>query len=257
MRISIKSPEEMDAMRVAGRITAEALAAVCAAVRAGISTAELDQIARDELKRRGALAACLGYPGRGGPFPGHICASINDEVVHGIPSKDRILAEGDVVSLDLVGLVNGFMGDATRTVSVGPVKDEHVARLLEGTERALAEGIAQALPGNRVGDISAAVEACAGRFQLGVVRELVGHGIGREMHEGPSIPNHGRPHAGPLLRAGMTLAIEPMLLLGKEKLLFDADGWTVRTADGSWAAHFEHTVLVTGGAPEILTEIKS
>ncbi|MDR2030595.1 MAG: type I methionyl aminopeptidase [Puniceicoccales bacterium] len=258
--ISIKSPAEAAAMRAAGKATAEVLAVVCAAVREGISTAELDRIAGEELARRGMRSACRGYPGHLCPFPANICVSINEEVVHGIPSPKRFLATGDLVSMDLVVVESGgFMGDATRTVVVGKAKDGSVEYLLHGTECALAEGIAKARAGNFVGDISAAIEACANRFHLGIVRELTGHGIGQEMHEAPTIPNHGKPASGPLLQAGMTLAIEPMLLAtaGGERILLDADGWTVRTADGSWAAHCEHTVLVTDGAPEILTEIKS
>jgi methionyl aminopeptidase len=254
--ISLKTEEEIEAMRRVGRVTAEVLDVVCAAVVPGVSTLALDQIIARELKMRGAKSACLGCGGRLCPFPANACFSINDEVVHGIPSSERKVCEGDILSIDLVACLNGFMGDSTRTVAVGSVSPK-VNLLLKATEAALRKGIAAAVSGNRVGDISAAIEECAKESKLSVVRELVGHGIGREMHEEPSIPNWGQKGTGPLLKEGMTLAIEPMFLLGSDKLVFLEDGWTVRTADGEFAAHFEHTIAITKNDPEILTASKN
>ncbi|MDR2668282.1 MAG: type I methionyl aminopeptidase [Puniceicoccales bacterium] len=250
--IKIKTEEEIVAMRRAGRVTADVLQVVCAAVIAGISTGELDKMVGEELRLRGARSACLGYGGSKCPFPANACISVNDEVVHGIPSDGRTVCDGDIVSIDLVAIVDGFMGDSTITVAVGEVDDE-VAKLLKVTEEALHAGIAAARSGNRIGDISAAIEKKAVDAGLGVVRELVGHGIGREMHEEPPIPNWGPEKSGPLLVPGMTLAIEPMFMLGREELIFCDDGWTVLTADGRPAAHFEHTILVTKNDPEVLT----
>lgn len=254
--ISVKTEEEMEAMRRVGRATAEVLDVVCRAVAPGVSTWDLDQIVAQEFKIRGAESASLGYAGRTCPFPAHACFSINDEVVHGIPSPGRKVYAGDILSIDLVGRLGGFMGDSTRTVAVGAVPSE-VNLLLKATEAALYEGIAVAVPGNRVGDISETIESYAKKYRLSVVRELTGHGIGREMHEEPAIPNWGRKGTGPVLREGMTLAIEPMFLLGGDALVFSEDGWTVRTADGKFAAHFEHTVAVTKSGPEILTALKN
>ncbi|MDR2677423.1 MAG: type I methionyl aminopeptidase [Puniceicoccales bacterium] len=250
--IRIKNSGEIEAMRKVGRITADILGEICAAVKAGVTTWDLDQLAIEALKARNAVGACYDYPGRSRPFPAHICVSLNDEIVHGIPSKKRKIQSGDIVSLDFVAQYGGFMGDSTRTVPVGEISDD-VKKLLDVTERALYAGIEQAIEGNHVGDISFAVQCCADEAGLGIVRELVGHGVGRDMHEEPSIPNYGQKGTGPLLKAGMTLAIEPMFMLGSEKISVDTDGWTVRTADGKYAAHFEHTVLVTKDAPEILT----
>lgn len=256
--IPVKTEEEVVAMRRVGRVTAEVLDVACKAVVPGISTWDLDQIIGQELSRRCAKSACFGYSSRGAkcPFPSNACISINDEVVHGIPSKTREICPGDIVSIDLVSSLDGFMGDSTRTVAVGSVPSE-VSRLLEVTEAALYEGIAEAVPGNRVGDISAAIEEYAKKFGLNVVRELTGHGIGRDMHEEPAIPNWGQRGTGPKLGVRMTLAIEPMFLLGDNKLVFSDDGWTVRTADGKFAAHFEHTITITEKGPEVLTALKN
>jgi methionyl aminopeptidase len=250
--IKIKNSEEIGAMRRVGRITADILAEICAAVEVGVSTWDLDQIAVRATKARNAIGACYNYPGRLKPFPAYVCTSVNDEVVHGIPSKTRKIQSGDIVSLDFVAEYEGFMGDSTRTVAVGEVPDD-VKKLLDVTERALYAGIDQAVEGNRLGDISFAIQCCAEEAGLGIVRELVGHGIGKEMHEAPRIPNYGKKGTGPVLKAGMTFAIEPMFMLGREEIAIDGDGWTIRTADGKYAAHFEHTVLVTKDAPEILT----
>lgn len=253
--IPIKTPAEIATMRIGGQITAAVLGVMCSAAAEGVSTWDLDQICAIELAARGAKSACFGYSGKQCPFPAQICISINDEVVHGIPSKQKFLKAGDIVSFDLVASYDGLMTDSTRTVIVGQTSPE-AEQLVRQTELALFAGIAKALDGGHIGDISFAIESHAKKFKLGIVRELVGHGIGRDMHEDPRIPNWGRRGQGPKLKAGMTLAIEPMLMLGSETLNFDNDGWTVRTADGKWAAHWEHTVLVTKNAPEILTVLK-
>jgi methionyl aminopeptidase len=250
--IIVKGDDDIISMRRAGRITAEVLAAACGQIVAGISTGELDEIVAAELIARGAKSACLGYGRKDCPFPSHACISLNDEIVHGIPSKGRIVRNGDIVSIDLVADVDGFMGDSTRTIAVGDV-DASVARLLAVTEAALQRGIAAARPGNRVGDISFAIEQMALSEGFAVIKELVGHGIGRDMHEDPQIPNWGAAKSGPALAPGMTLAIEPMFALGDAKIKFFDDGWTVSTFDGMPAAHFEHTILVTKSDPEILT----
>lgn len=250
MAISIKNEEEIVRMRSVGQITAAVLDVLCAAVRPGLTTADLDGMAAEVIARHRARAACLNYCG----FPGHLCISLNDEIVHGIPSPDRIIHDGDIVSLDLVVEKDGFMGDSTRTIPVGNVSARH-RRLLDYTAEALARGIAMARSGKHVGVISHAIQTFAEARGLGVFRNLVGHGIGREMHEDPQVPNYGSPSDGPILRPGMTIAIEPMLSLGSFQTRTDDDGWTMRTLDGSWCAHCEHTVLITEGDPEILTKI--
>jgi methionyl aminopeptidase len=254
--ITIKNSKEIEAMRKAGRITAQVLGEICAAVRVGVSTWELNQLAIQSLHAHGAIGACYNYPGNNGPFPAHICISLNDEVVHGIPSKTRFVQQGDIVSLDLVAQYEDFMGDSTRTLAVGKVSAD-AEKLLRVTEQALYAGIEQAVEGNHIGDISFSIQQYAKDAGLGIVRQLVGHGIGRDMHEDPKIPNWGEKGTGPLVKAGMTLAIEPMFMLGGEELIFDRDGWTVRTKDGKYAAHFEHTILVTKSVPEILTKYKN
>jgi methionyl aminopeptidase len=253
--ISIKSPKEIEKMRRAGAVAAAVLDAVCSHVVAGISTAELDRLAKEIMDRHGARSSTFGFRSGGRVFPGYGCWSINDEIVHGLPSEQRILQEGDIISVDLTVSVDGFVGDNTRTVVIGSVRPE-VQRLVDVTQKALLAGIDAARAGNTVGHISAAIQRWADENKLGVVRELVGHGIGREMHEDPQIPNYGIAGQGPLLKSGMTLAIEPMFTLGSAKISTDSDGWTIRTADGSWAAHWEHTVLITDNLPEILTLLK-
>jgi len=246
----IYGEDEYPAIRAAARAAAMAVDDLAAMVRPGMTTKELDNMAAAVISSTGGESAFLGYHG----YPGQICVSVNDEVVHGIGSFDRVLSRGDVVSLDVGVLLEGFIGDNATTVVVGGVEPPpDVARLLKGTRKALDRGISAAVPGNRVGDISSAVEAAAKQFGLGVVREYVGHACGRELHEPPEIPNFTSRHKGPLLRSGMVLAIEPMLNLGKRHVVTDKDGWTVRTRDGSVSAHFEHMVLVTSKEPEILT----
>jgi len=247
--IQIKTPAQLAVMREAGLVVARTLDVVTAAVEPGISTAELDAIAEREIRGAGALPSFKGYHG----YPATICTSVNDQIVHGIPSDRTRLAAGDLISVDCGAIVGGWHGDAARTVGVGPVSDE-LTRLLQACERALWAGLAQARPGRRLSDISHAVETSArasGRY--GIMREYVGHGIGTEMHMDPPVPNYGRPGRGPVLTEGMALAIEPMLVLGRPETRVLDDDWTVVTADGTWSAHFEHTVAITADGPWVLT----
>lgn len=253
--IIIKSADEIVRMRDAGRCAAEVLAIVKEHVVAGISTFELDQVAKQAMDKLGAKSSAFGYGGPQNPFPSYICISVNEQVVHGIGKKDVVLKEGDVVSLDVALSYNGFVGDNTVTVGVG-VLEKPVENLLKVTEEALYKGIDQAIAGNRVGDISWAIQSHGEKYRLGVVRELVGHGVGRSMHEEPQVPNVGCAHKGPILKAGMTIAIEPMFTLGLPVLRTLNDGWTVVTRDGRCSAHFEHTILITKDLPEILTIVK-
>jgi methionyl aminopeptidase len=245
--IEIKTPAQLAFMREAGLVVAAALSAAAAAVEPGISTAELDAIAERVIRGAGAQPSFKGYYG----FPASICASINDEVVHGIPRPDVLLAAGDLVSIDCGAIVGGWHGDAAVTVTVGPPASEAEQRLLATCERALRSGLARAVAGGRLGDISAAVEQAAGPF--GIVEEYVGHGIGSQMHMDPPVPNYGRAGRGLVLAEGMALAVEPMLVLGDPDTALLDDGWTVVTQDGSRAAHFEHTVAITADGPWVLT----
>jgi methionyl aminopeptidase len=246
-----KSPEELQKMREAGRIVGGMIDAVLAAVRPGVTTADLDRVAEDFIRDRGAVSNFKGYKGT---YPATICASIDDEIVHGIPSASRKLVEGQVLSLDFGAIWEGFHGDSAVTVFVGGVApSDEAARLVRTTEEALYAGIAQVQPGGRLSDIGHAIESVADAAGLGVIREYGGHGIGRSMHEDPFISNFGKPGRGPDLRPGLVLAIEPMFTLAGEETRALADGWTVVTADGSLSAHFEHTVAVTEDGPEILT----
>jgi methionyl aminopeptidase len=246
--IEIKTQAQIALMREAGLVVARVLAATAAAVEPGISTAELDAIAAKEIKAAGARASFLhyGWP----PYPGVICTSVNDEIVHGIPRHDCVMKEGDIISIDAGAIVGGWHGDAAVTVPVGRVAEE-AAELIATCEAALWAGLAMAAAGNRLSDISHAIASSAGNY--GIPREYTGHFIGSEMHMDPSVPNYGPPGKGPVLAEGMALAIEPMLLLGRAGTQVDEDGWTVRTADGSLAAHFEHTVAITPDGPWVLT----
>jgi methionyl aminopeptidase len=247
--VQIKTPEQFAIMRRAGLVVAHTLEAVAAAVRPGVSTADLDALAEREIRGAGATPSFLGYHG----YPATICTSVNDEIVHGIPSPARRLNEGDVISIDCGAIVDGWHGDAAVTVGVGRVSAEHAA-LLRVCEAALWHGLARARAGGRLGDISHAVQASieqAGPY--GVVEEYTGHGIGTAMHMDPPVPNYGRPGRGLRLRTGMALAVEPMVMLGRPETVLRDDGWTVVTADGSWAAHFEHTVAITADGPWVLT----
>lgn len=248
--IQIKSRDEVQLMRKAGVIVGEALELMREAVRPGISTADLDAIAADHIRSRGATSNFLGYHG----FPATICASVNDEIVHGIPG-DRVLLEGDVVSIDCGAIVDGWHGDAAITVPVGVVADD-VAELLEVTEAALWSGLAAVRLGGRLSDVGHAVETSVrARGDYGIVEEYVGHGIGTEMHQPPNVPNFGRAGRGPALVDGFVIAVEPMVNLGSRHTRQLDDGWTVVTQDGRWSAHFEHTVAVTPQGPWVLTAL--
>lgn len=253
--IHIKSPEEIKKMRAACQVAAEVLDRMVNFVKVGVSTQELDDFGRDQINEFGAISSAYGYPGSKCKYPAYSCISVNDELVHGIPSKSKILKDGDVLSIDLALYFDGFSGDNTRIVRVGKI-DPVADQFSKVAEDALMIGISKALPGNRIGDISHAIEKYATDHRCGVIREFVGHGIGREMHEPPQIPNYGRPHTGALLKPGMTLAIEPMITLGSPEIYVCEDGWTVKTKDGSLAAHCEHTILITNSSPEILTLVK-
>jgi methionyl aminopeptidase len=258
--IEVKSPAQLAIMREAGLVTAAALHAAAAAVEPGISTAELNAIAEREIRSAGALPSFQGYHG----YPATICTSVNDQVVHGIPDAAQVLSAGDIISIDCGAIVGGWHGDSALTIAVGQVEaggarhaaysQDELDGLLGACERALWHGLAQAVPGRRLTDISHAVEQAvraAGRY--GIVREYTGHGIGSKMHMEPAVPNYGRAGRGPVLTAGMALAIEPMLVLGGHQTRQLDDGWTVVSADGSWAAHFEHTVAITDDGPFVLT----
>jgi methionyl aminopeptidase len=242
-----RSREELRLMRAAGRVVAEMHDRIRAAIRPGITTGELDAIGREVLATRGATSNFLGYHG----FPAVICASPNDVIVHGIPGP-TVLQEGDIISIDCGAIVEGWHGDAAFTAPVGEVSTE-AARLLEVTERSMMAGIAAMLPGGRMGDVGEAVQSVVEAAGYSVVREYVGHGIGRAMHEKPEVPNHGRRGKGTKLGRGMTLALEPMVNVGGPDTFLTEDGWTVVTADGSLSAHFEHSVAITDDGPEILT----
>jgi len=247
VRIIIKSAEEIAIMRQAGRIVADVLTILSQQVKPGMKTKELDIIAAKEAERLGAKPSFKGYLG----FPANLCVSVNDEIVHGIPGE-RILHKGDIVSIDFGVIYNGFQGDAAVTVSVGKVKPE-AKKLIEATEGSLEAGITAARPGATLGDVSAAIQNYAESRGYSVVREYTGHGIGCEMHEDPQIPNFGLPGTGPVLKKGMTLALEPMLNIGDWHTRVGNDRWTVLTADGSLSAHFEHTIAINDAEAEVLT----
>jgi methionyl aminopeptidase len=247
MGIIIKSPNEINIMRQAGRIVAAILAALTKEIRLGIDTGSLDAIAARMFQEYGARSSFKGYRG----FPASICISVNEEVVHGQPGK-RVLQEGDLISIDVGAIYNGFQGDAAITVGMGKISPE-AKRLIDTARRCLEAGIAAAQEGAHLSDISAAIQFHAESAGFSPVREYVGHGIGRKMHEKPEIPNFGPPGKGPILKRGMTLALEPMINAGGWATKVLPDRWTVVTADGSLSAHFEHTIAVTNGVPEILT----
>jgi methionyl aminopeptidase len=248
--IILKTAEELERMRRAGRLAAEALREVAAAVRPGVAGSELDRIAEVFIRDHGGVPSFKGYRG----FPASVCVSVNDEVVHGIPSRRR-LADGAIVSIDLGAVVDGFHGDTAVTLPVGEV-DRPLRRLLAVARESLYKGIEAVRPGRSLGDVGAAVQRHAERAGFSVVRDFAGHGIGRHLHEEPQVPNFGEPRAGAALRPGMTLAIEPMINLGGFEVVMDGDGWTVRTRDGTPSAHFEHTVAVTERGAEVLTAIQ-
>ena len=240
-------------MRQACAIAATVLDRLCQITREGVSTWDIDQAAKKFMGELSCRSACYHYKGDGTRYPGYICISVNDEVIHGIGRPDVILKSGDIVSMDVSVIYEGFVGDNTRTVIIGDCAPE-VRKLVEATDKALHLGIAQARSGNRVGDISAAIQKYVESCGYGIVEEFTGHGVGRKMHEEPAIPNYGKAGTGPVLHAGMTLAIEPMITMKSAEIFVDEDdGWTVCTADGAPSCHIEHTVLVTSGEPEIHT----
>jgi methionyl aminopeptidase len=246
--ISVKTEKEVVAMRASGSLAAEVLQCVAKAVAPGVTTGDLDELARQLLRDRGAESAFLGYHG----YPGVVCVSINEEVIHGIPGSRRI-AMGDLVSLDVGVTYEGFIGDNATTVMVGVTNPDHV-RLVTTTQEALRAGITVVRDGVRLSDVSHAVEQAALAGGCSVVRDFVGHGVGRQLHEDPQVPNYGRPGRGPVLKSGMTICIEPMVNLGRADVELLADGWTVVTCDRQPSAHFEHTVLVRPGGAEVLTK---
>ena len=246
--IVCRSAAELERLRDAGRLVGEVLAELAAAVSPGVSTADLDALAEKRIAKAGATPAFKGYHG----YPATICASINDEVIHGIPSGRRVLQEGDIISIDVGASLDGYFGDSAITLPVGQVS-ERAAALLRVTEEALYKAIERARPGNRISDIGHEVQQHVEAYGFSVVREFVGHGIGQRMHEEPQVPNYGEPGRGPRLAEGMVLAIEPMVNAGKAAVKVLADGWTAVTKDGSLSAHFEHTVAVTADGPWVLT----
>ena len=245
--ITIKSEKEIELMRHAGMLVSKMHKFIKPYIKAGITTKELDKLCEDFIRSNDAIPTELGYEG----YPASICASVNDTVVHGIPDNYK-LKDGDIITIDVVIGYKGYQGDAAWTYAVGEISDEK-KYLMEHTEKALYEGIKQVKPGNRIGDISHAVEVYAKEHNLGVVEELCGHGIGTEMHEDPEVPNYGEAGTGPRLKEGMVICIEPMLTLGERYIYIMDDEWTIKTDDGSDAAHYEHTVLVTKDGYEILT----
>ena len=249
MPIVVKSRDEIGLMREAGRILAETLEVVVGQVRPGVIEKELDEIARLEFKKRRVVPTFLNYGQP--PYPATVCVSVNDEIVHGIPGE-REIADGDIVSVDIGCTYKGFVADMAVTVGVGDVSPQ-ARRLIEVTREALWRGIAASRAGNRIGSIGASIQAYVEGEGFSVVREYVGHGVGRQMHEDPQIPNYGSPETGPILRPGMVIAIEPMVNVGDWRTKRDADNWTVRTMDGSLSAHFEHTMAITDGEAEVLT----
>ena len=245
--ITIKSEREIELMREAGKMVSMTHQYLKNFIKPGITTKELDRLAEEYIRKMGGVPTCKGYEG----FPATLCTSVNDTVVHGIPDNYK-LKDGDIITIDMVIGYKGYQGDAAWTYAVGEISDDK-KYLMEHTEKALYEGVKQVKPGNRIGDISNAVEEYANKHHLGVVKELCGHGIGREMHEDPEVPNYGTKGTGPKLREGMVICIEPMLNLGTADIYMLDDEWTIKTEDGKPAAHYEHTILVTKDGYEILT----
>ena len=252
--IQLKSKRELDKMREAGRHVGEILVRLAELAKPGVTTADLDRAAQAEIKARRLESSFLGYaPGQAPPFPAVICASVNEEIVHGIPGGRR-LVEGDLLKIDFGAICDGFHGDAALTVAIGSI-DDVSRRLMATTLASLHAGIEQMEPGKRLGDVGAAVQETVERDGFSVVRDFVGHGIGRAMHEPPQLPNFGLPGRGQRLREGMVLAIEPMVNVGTHEVCMGDDGWTAKTADGKRSSHFEHTVAITEHGPEILTRV--
>lgn len=246
--IYLKTDEEIELMREANQLVGKTLAEVGKHVAPGVSTLQLDKIAEEFIRDHGAVPAFLGYGG----FPNSICASVNEQVVHGIPSSSKFLNEGDIISVDCGTILNGYVGDSAYTFCVGEV-DPKVKDLLKTTKESLYLGIQAAVEGKRIGDISNAVQTYCESHNYSVVRELVGHGIGKRMHEEPEVPNYGRRGCGPLLKSGMCICIEPMINMGSKNVVFERDGWTVRTKDRKCSAHFEHCIAIRPDGPQILS----
>jgi methionyl aminopeptidase len=246
--IFLKTDEEIELLRISNQIVAKTLAEVAKKIAPGVSTAILDKVAEEFIRDNGAVPGFLGYGG----FPKSICASVNDQVVHGIPSEATILQEGDIISVDCGAYINGFHGDSAYTFPVGEVKPE-IMQLLRTTKESLYLGIEQAVEGKRMGDLSYAIQSHCESKGYSVVREMIGHGVGRNLHESPEVPNYGRKGNGIMLKTGMTLAIEPMINMGKRQLVFERDGWTTRTIDRMPSAHFEHSIAVRRGKADILS----
>ena len=257
MKIYLKTEDEIELMRQANQLVGRTLGELAKHIKPGITTLQLDKIADEFIRDNGAIPTFKGFPNPyGGPFPASICTSVNDVVVHGVPNAETVLKEGDIISIDCGTLLNGFNGDSCYTFCVGEVSDE-VKKLLKTTKESLYKGIENAVAGKHLGDISSAVQEHCEAQKYGIVRELTGHGIGREMHEDPRVPNYGSRGNGIMLKAGMCLAIEPMVTMGNRAIWMDAnDRWTIRTRDGKPAAHFEHTIAVRKGQAEILSSFE-
>ena len=256
MKIFLKTEDEIELMRQANQLVGRTLGELAKHIKPGVTTLQLDKIADEFIRDHGAQPTFKGFPNPyGGPFPASICTSVNDVVVHGVPNAETVLKEGDIISVDCGTLLNGFNGDSAYTFCVGEVTDE-VKKLLKTTKESLYLGIENAVAGKHLGDISSAVQEHCEAQKYGIVRELTGHGIGREMHEDPQVPNYGRRGNGVMLKAGMCIAIEPMITMGERSIWLDKDRWTIRTRDGKPAAHFEHTIVVRKGKAEILSSFE-
>ena len=256
MKVFLKTEDEIELMRQANQLVGKTLGELAKHIKSGVTTLQLDKIADEFIRDHGAIPTFKGFPNPyGGPFPASICTSVNDVVVHGVPNDQTVLKDGDIISVDCGTFLNGFCGDSCYTFCVGEVADD-VKELLRTTKEALYKGIENAVAGRHLGDISASVQDYCEAHGYGIVRELTGHGIGREMHEDPQVPNYGRRGNGIMLKAGMCIAIEPMVTQGERSIYLDADRWTVRTRDGKPAAHFEHTVAVRRGKAEILSSFE-
>ena len=254
--IFLKTEDEIELMRAANQLVAATLAEVCKAVQPGVTTAQLDRLAEEFIRDHGAEPTFKGFPNPyGGPFPGSICASVNEIVVHGVPSEEIVLHDGDIISVDCGTLLNGFNGDSCYTFQVGEVSTD-VKNLLRTTKESLYKGIETAVAGHRIGDIGYAVQTHCEAQGYGVVREFVGHGIGREMHEDPQVPNYGKRGQGKQIKNGLCIAIEPMITMGSHEVYMMPDKWSIKTRDGKPAAHFEHTIAIHHGKPDILSSFE-
>jgi methionyl aminopeptidase len=254
--IFLKTEDEIELMRAANLLVGDTLAEIAKMIKPGVTTAQMNSVAEEYIRDHGAVPTFLGFPNPyGGPFPASICTSVNDAVVHGVPN-DTPLEEGDIVSVDCGTLLNGFNGDSCYTFCVGEVSEE-VKALLKTTKESLYKGIEAALPGKRIGDIGASVQEHCTKAGYGVVREFVGHGIGKEMHEEPPVPNYGRRGNGPMIKNGMCIAIEPMITMGEPAVYMMPDRWTIKTRDGKFAAHYEHTIAIHNGKFDILSSFEN